>query len=109
MTERQGAFTIPTRLYLTTEHRAQLERLVREQEVDLAEFVSQVVAEYLDRLPPLPDAPAPPEPDHAGDLRLRRSELARLRARRDAAGSQAPAWLHAYIADLEAEIRRLER
>ena len=32
----------------------------------------------------------------------------RLRARRDAVGATAPAWLNAYIAELETEVRRLE-
>ena len=47
-------------------------------------------------------------PDRTAELQQRRAELARLRARRETAGSRAPAWLHAYIAELEAEIRRLE-
>ena len=41
-------------------------------------------------------------------LRQRRTELGRLCARRDAAGAQAPAWLASYIAELEAEVQRLE-
>ena len=36
MTEQQGTFTVPTRLFLSPEHRARLERMVREQETDLA-------------------------------------------------------------------------
>ena len=108
MTERQGAFTVPTLLYLSAEHRAQLERLVREQEADLAELVSQIVADYLDTLPPAPLPPPEPVPDRAAELRQRRIDLARLRAQREAAGPQAPGWLNAYIADLEADIRRLE-
>jgi hypothetical protein len=109
MTERQGAFTVPTLLYLSTEHRARLERLVREQEADLAELVSQIVADYLDTLPAAPPPPPDPPPDRTAELRQRRVELARLRAQREAAGPDAPVWLGAYIADLEAEIRQLER
>jgi hypothetical protein len=41
-------------------------------------------------------------------LRRRRTELARLQTRRDAAGRSAPPWLLSYIAALEAEIQRLE-
>jgi hypothetical protein len=108
MTERQGAFTVPTRLYLSPEHRLRLERLVREQETDLAELVSQIVAGYLDTLPDAPEPAPEPPPDHAAELRRRRSELARLRAQREAAGPRAPDWLAAYIAELEAEIRNLE-
>jgi predicted aminopeptidase len=108
MTERQGEFTVPTRLYLTPKHRVQLEHLVREREVDLADLVSQIVADYLDALPDAPARPDAPAPDRATDLRRRRAEIARLRARRDAAGASAPAWLGAYIAELEDEIQRLE-
>jgi len=109
MTERQGAFTIPTRLYLSPEQRRRLDRLLRDQELDLAELVSEIVAGYLDALPEPPaPADAPPDEDRAATLRQRRAELARLRDQRDAAGAHAPAWLGAYIAELEAELRRLE-
>jgi hypothetical protein len=109
MTERHGAFTIPTLLFLSPEHRVRLERLVRAQEIDLAELVSRIVADYLDGLPELPDIPAEPhEPDQATRLHQRRAELARLRAQHASAGPQPPAWLGAYIAELEADLRRLE-
>ena len=108
MTEQQGAFTVPTRLFLSPEHRISLERLVREQETDLANLVSQIVAEYLDALPP--SQPLPPEvpTNNSAELRKRRAELARLHSQQQAAGAHAPAWLAAYIAELEGEIRRLE-
>jgi hypothetical protein len=163
MTERQGAFTISTRLLLSAEQRAQLERLVRSQridladlvsmvvadhcaalpsaidarpagtmaipirlfltptarqqiegwtharEIDLADLVSQIVADYLQTLPDSETAPAPePAANSAEQLRQRRAELSRLRARRDADGARAPAWLASYIAELEAELKRLE-
>jgi hypothetical protein len=108
MTERQGAFTVPTRLFLSPEHRLRLERLVREQEVDLAELISQIVADYLDTLPDAPPPPPTPAADLSTQLRQRRAELARLRAQGESAGPRAPDWLAAYIADLEADIRRLE-
>ncbi|HEY3230913.1 MAG TPA: hypothetical protein VGJ87_16935 [Roseiflexaceae bacterium] len=108
MTERQGEFAIPTRLYVTPEHRVRLERLVREQEVDLADLVSTLVADYLDALPDALDVPPEPSPDTAGELRRRRAELAKLRAQLDIAGPNAPTWLGTYIAEQEAEIRRLE-
>ena len=108
MTERQGAFTVPTLLYLSAEHRARLEQLVREQETDLAELVSQIVADHLDTLPAAPPAPPEPPRDHTSELRQRRSELNRLRRQREAAGPDVPPWLSAYITDLEADIRRLE-
>jgi len=107
MTERQGLFTIPTRLYLTLEQRERLERLVRTHDLDLAELVSQVFADYLDALPDVPP-PAEPASDQTAELERRRSELARLRARQQSAGPAAPPWLHSYIAELEAEIKRLE-
>jgi len=107
MTEQAGLFSIPTRLLLTPEQRAKLEAIVYAREVDLADLVSEVLAAYLDAqtdVAPL----ARPQPDLATELRKRRAELSRLRARRDAAGKFAPDWLLSYIAAIEAEIRQLE-
>jgi hypothetical protein len=102
-----GALTVPIRLFLTPTARQQIEQFTHAREIDLADLVSQIVANYLDRLP---DAAPVPEParDSTTDLRQRRAELGRLRARRDAAGSATPAWLASYIAELEAEIQQLE-
>jgi hypothetical protein len=104
-----GAVTIPIRLFLTAEARAQIDAWTHAREIDLANLVSQIVGGYLDTLPDTPPAP-PPEPavDSAAQLHQRRAELGRLRVRRDAAGAKAPAWLNSYIAELEAELKRLE-
>ncbi|HJZ46097.1 MAG TPA: hypothetical protein VKE41_02985 [Roseiflexaceae bacterium] len=102
-----GAATVPVRLFLTPSARQQIEQAIQEQGVDLADLVSQIVATYLDTLPAAPPAPEPAR-DSSVDLRQRRAELGRLRARRDVAGSAAPAWLVSYIAELEAEIHKLE-
>lgn len=107
MTEREGLFSVPTRLLLTPEQRARLEALVHARESDLATLLSEIVGEYLDAhggdIQPVPQ----PGPDVAGELRKRRAELARMRARRDTPGSVAPTWLLSYIAALEDEIKRL--
>ena len=102
-----GAVTIPIRLFLTAEARERIEAWTHARERDLADLVSQIVADYLDTLPDTAPAPEPAR-DSGELLRQRRGELGRLRARRDAAGAQAPAWLASYIAELEAEIQRLE-
>ena len=106
-TRPAGAVTIPIRLFLTAEARQQIEAWTHAREIDLADLVSQIVAGYLDTLPETPPAPEPAR-DSAEQLRQRRAELGRLRARRDVAGAQAPAWLASYIAELEAELKRLE-
>jgi hypothetical protein len=104
-----GAVTIPIRLFLTTEARRQIEAWTHAREIDLADLVSQIVAGYLDTLPDTPSTLVPePTADSGERLRQRRAELGRLRARRDVAGAQAPAWLASYIADLEAELKRLD-
>lgn len=108
MVERQGAYTVPTRLFLSAEQRAKLEQLVRSEHSDLSEVVSQILAQYLDTLP-APAHTSNTMVDKRDDIRQRRAELARLRARRDAAGVRAPAWMSSYITDLEAELQRLER
>lgn len=108
MTEQEGLFTVPTRLYLTAAQRAKLLHLVREGKADLGDIVSQMVAAHLDAMPEVPTS-QPEHRDPSAELRKRRAELARLVAQRDARGPNAPAWLGSYIADLEADIRRLER
>jgi hypothetical protein len=107
MTERQGLFSIPTRLLVEPHHRAKLEAIVRARGGDLSDLLSEIVADYLDAQPDVTPV-ARPEQDIAGELRKRRGELASLRARRDAAGAAAPNWLNAYITALEEEIHRLE-
>ena len=104
MTEHDGLFSIPARLLLTAEQRARLEMLVHEREIDLADLVSEIVANYLDAQDIA--VPATPTADTGAELQRRRAELQRLRARSDAAGQ--PAWLRSYISALEAEITRLE-
>lgn len=102
-----GAATVPIRLYLTPTARQQIEEWTQLHEADLAGLASQIVGDYLDTLPeaaPVPEATR----DTAAELRQRRAELSRLRARRDADGAATPAWLSSYIAELEAEVQRLE-
>lgn len=103
----QGTFTIPTRLFLTAEQRSKLEQLVKTEQADLADVVSHILCAYLDTMP-APEPGAASDPDQRSAIRQRRAELARLRARREAAGEAAPSWLSAYIVDLEADLRRLE-
>jgi len=108
-TRAAGTVTIPVRLFLSAQARQQIEAFTHAHEIDLATLVSQIVAGYLDTLPDIPPAQAPePARASAEQLRQRRAELSRLRQRRDASGAQAPAWLISYIAELEAELKRLE-
>jgi hypothetical protein len=102
-----GAATVPIRLYLTPTARQQIDEWTHTHEADLADLASQIVGEYLDALPESAPAPGATH-DSAAELRQRRAELSRLRARRDDAGAAAPAWLASYIAELEAEVQRLE-
>jgi hypothetical protein len=102
-----GVVTVPVRLFLTPTARQQIEHVTHARKIDLADLVSQIVTAYLETLPDAPPAPEPAR-DSSAELRQRRAELGRLRARRDAAGSAAPAWLASYIAELEAEVQRLE-
>ena len=109
MTEQEGLFTIPTRLYLTASQRAKLHRLVREQQADLGDIITRMVVEHLDTLPDVEPSHAPPATaDVSDELRKRRAELRRLLAQRDAHGGAGPAWLNGYINELEMEIRHLE-
>lgn len=110
MTMREGLFTIPTRLFLTLEHRRKLEALVLKQGVDLPELITELVVNYLDQLPDLePEEVAEPPPlEVEAELQQRKAELRRLRARLATEGKHAPEWIKSYIADLESEIARME-
>ena len=98
---------IHMRIYLTPEQRQAFETYLATHKTTLSALVSRIVADHLATLPVPPPAPPPPRPK--ADLAKRRADLARLKARRDEAGKEAPARLHAYIAQMEAELRRLER
>jgi hypothetical protein len=106
--DHQHLHIVPTRIYLTPEQRVEFARLARERRIDLADLVSQSVTGYLDQLPPVP-FPVERKPDYSAELRKLRGDLARLRARRQTAGKNAPAWLDSYIAEVEADIQRLEQ
>lgn len=111
MATQAGLFTIPTRIFLSPEHRRKLDLLVREQGVDLPELLTELITNYLDQLPAIePPAVDPPQPDQdiESAIRQRRAELRRLRVRATTGGESIPPWLQAYMADLEAEIKRLE-
>ncbi len=111
----EGRFTIPARIYLTAEQRDRLTARLLEQRLDLSELLSELLISFLDHLPETetPDtaALAPPEDDNdlQTELRQRRAEVRRLRARIAAQGNAAPQWAINYVADLEREIARLEQ
>lgn len=98
---------IHIRIYLTPEQRAAFEAHLARHQMTISALVSHIVADRLSTLPPPPPVSSSPKPKI--DLTKRRADLARLKARRDEAGKDAPAWLHAYIAQMEVELRRLER
>ncbi len=109
MTTQEGLFTIPTRIFLATEHRRKLEALVMREGVDLPDLLTELLVNYLDQMPEIERAVAePPRQNVEADLKQRRAELRRLRTRLSTEGPQAPQWLKSYIADLEGEIARME-
>lgn len=109
----QGKFTIPTRVYLTAEQRETLFALSREHDIDLPDLISELLASFLEHLPTYDesdiDEDVTSDTDQIGqEIRQRRAEIRRLRARALTSGDGVPPWLTRYIADLENEIRRLE-
>lgn len=109
MPAQEGLFTIPARLFLSQEHRRKLDMLVREQGIDLPELLTELMVNYLDQLPDLEQAVVDmPQPDVETELKHRRAELRRLRARLAMEGPNAAPWLRNYIHDLEGEIKRME-
>jgi hypothetical protein len=109
----EGRFTIPSRVFLTAAQREKLFVLAREHDIDLPELLTELLVSFLEHLPEYEEKTAPPEPANDAnatdeELRQRRAELRRLRARAVAGGDAAPPWLTRYIADLEREVGRLE-
>jgi hypothetical protein len=106
----EGRFTIPTRVYLAPEQREKLLLLTREHDLDLPELLTELLASFLDHLPEYEHASTPADGESEDDIQLRqrRAEVRRLRARVVAGEDTTNAWLGDYIADLESEIGRLE-
>ena len=106
----EGQFTIPSRVYLSAERRAKLDRLLRHQERELDELLTELLAAYLDGAPE-----PPPEPNDRrvavlnDELRKRRAELRRLRPQLTDPHNPPPPWLVQMVRDLGDEVRRLER
>jgi hypothetical protein len=108
----EGRFTIPTRIFLTASQRDRLTALLLEQQVDLSELLTELLGSFLDHLPesaPADEVAAADDSERETELRQRRAEVRRLRARILTQGSAAPAWIIAYVCDLEREIARLEQ
>jgi hypothetical protein len=105
-----GRYTIPTRIYLTAAQRAKLDGLLRLAEQNLDALLTGLLESYLAGQA---DPPVEPEPDQAdaraAELAGRRRELRRLRAKLNDPYNAPPPWLITMVADLEAEIARLER
>ncbi len=104
----EGRYTIPTRIYLTAAQRERLERLLRHQERELDELLSELAVAYLVGQPEPPPEP-PPADTSAAELRQRRAELRRLRLKLNDPHNPPPSWLLQHVAELEAEIKRLEQ
>jgi hypothetical protein len=104
-----GRFTIPSRVYLDAERRDKLERLLALHEQELPDLLSALLEAWIDAQPAPPlDEPAPTR-DIVSELRQRRGELRRLRARLALSDGPPPQWVTQLIADLEGEIVRLEQ
>ncbi|MCU0495592.1 MAG: hypothetical protein MUD01_28730 [Chloroflexaceae bacterium] len=107
---QEGQFTIPTRLYLDPVERAKLETLLHEQDRELPELLTEIVSQYLAGKPDPVFVPPPAPPrNRAQEAQRRRNELQRLRARVEGLDTAPLPWMVQYVADLEAEVSRLER
>jgi hypothetical protein len=104
-----GRFTVVTRVYLTPAQRVKLFHMLDEGNLDLDEWLSELVAAQLDALPDPPPELTTARGEHVIDeLRRRRAELRRLRPRLNDPHNPPPAFLVQMVADLEAEVKRLE-
>lgn len=106
----EGRFTIPTRIYLSEEQRAKLQHLLQHEERELDDLLTELAVALLDSLPePPPEAARIVGGGVAEELHRRHSELRRLRPRLTDPYNPPPPWLTQLVADLEAEVARLER
>lgn len=106
----KGHFTIPSRVYLSAGQRMQLQFLLRQEERELDDLLTELLTNYLDGMPGPPAESAQAlGSDLSEELRRRRQELRRLRPRLKDSHNPAPVWLVQMVADLESEIARLER
>ena len=114
MTTNEGRFAIPTRIYLTAAQRSQLELLLRQQEQDLPELLSELVVALLEQQPPIAEPEPDPLPAPADPAALqqqiaqRRAEMRRLHARAVQGGETAPTWVQHYLAELAQDVQQLE-
>jgi hypothetical protein len=113
--KNSGTYTIQTRVHLTAAQREQLFALTSKEEFDLPELLSELLASFLAHLPADVTSATEAEQEVAvGDdalvqeIRERRAEIRRLRARASIGGEAMPAWVRDYIADLERELAARE-
>ncbi|WP_129633568.1 hypothetical protein [Candidatus Oscillochloris fontis] len=106
--EHNGRFTLPTRVYLTAEQRTKLDALLHQAEQNLDVLVTKLLEGYLDAQPMPPPEPEPANDELSSELAGRQRELRRLRTKLNDPYNPAPDWLLTMVADLEAEIARLE-
>lgn len=105
----KGHFTIASRVYLTAAERTKLEQILRRDERELDVLLSDLLRAYIEQQPEPPPEPMPDASESRNaDLARRRSELRRLRPKLNDPYNPPPDWLIAMVAELEAEIRRLE-
>jgi hypothetical protein len=105
----EGHFTISTRIYLTPGQRAKLLHMLEEADRELDDWLTELVAAQVDALPePPPEQESAVGDQVAEELRRRRAELRRLRPRLSDPHNPPPPWLVQMVADLEAEVKRLE-
>jgi hypothetical protein len=113
---KQGQYTIPSRIYLTAGQRDKLMHLVREQQIDVPELLTELLVSFLDHLPETEQAEvlASVEAEETSPATLqttikkRRSEIRRLKARLTTTTETPPAWIQPYLTQLEQEVRRME-
>lgn len=100
-----GRFSIPIRLLLTQLQRDRLHALCLTQQLDIVDAVTMIVGDYLDTRPDLELPSSTTSVVPTVDNRQVQRQIMRLRAQARTLGSEAPAWLLAYIAELEQEVR----
>ena len=102
--QEEGRFSIAARVLLTNAQRKRLLALCQQRQADVSDVITEIVGEYLDRREDLSVAEIASPPESSAERNVLRRQLHQLRIQASQYGSETPAWLRQYIAELEQEI-----
>ncbi|HEX6292580.1 MAG TPA: hypothetical protein VFZ66_25570 [Herpetosiphonaceae bacterium] len=101
----EGRFSIAVRLLLTANERERLLALCQQEQADVSDVVTKIIASYLDRRDDLTVAAVAEPPASPDEHSALQRHIRQLRMQASHMGTETPPWLRHYIAELEQELR----